>query len=99
IYAVGKPQLFDELRTGTDQLLEIGDAPRRQSAREVALDDLILDDEFTIHRRRGRAGHRSRGSRSLVHTRGIDTTRSFHLASKFRTFRFRRRSPPSLPGR
>ena len=67
---VGKPELFDELRTRADQSFEIGDALGRQTAGEVSLDDLVLDDEFTIHRRRRRAGRSSRSGRSLVHARG-----------------------------
>ena len=54
VHAVGKPELLDELRTRANQSFEIGDALGRQTAGEITLDNLVLDDEFTIHRRRRR---------------------------------------------
>ena len=55
VHLLGQPELFDELRTRADQSFEIGDALGRQTAGEITLDDLVLDDEFTIHGRRRRA--------------------------------------------
>ena len=95
----GKPELFDELRTRANQSFEIGDALGRQTAGEISLDDLVLDDEFTIHRRRRRAGRSSRSGRRLVHTRGFDTTRSFHRGSNSAGSGPIGPSRPSLPKR
>src|SRR5262249_34024141 len=75
-----------------DQALEIGDALRRQTAGEVTLDDLVLDDEVAVHRRR-RPAVAGRGSGAPVHTRGFETTRSFHRYSRFRRFMFARWRP------
>ena len=49
--------------TRADQFFEIGDALRRQTAGEITLDDLVLDDEFTIHGGRRCAGRGGAGDR------------------------------------
>ena len=52
VHALGQAEFFDELGTRADQSFEIGDAPGRQTAGEIPLDDLVLDDELPIHGRR-----------------------------------------------